>query len=386
MPDQSPETPFSLTKPRHLTRTIQLGGLSIGGTAPIRIQSMTNTDTRDAQATLDQIHRLAQAGCEIVRLAVPDQTAAETLPSLVVASPVPLVADIHFDYRLALVAVQAGTHGLRINPGNIGSRRRINQVVDAARANAVPIRIGVNSGSVEKSILQRFGGPSPEAMVESALHHCRLLEDRGFYDLKISLKSSSVGHTLAAYRLLAQKTDCPLHIGITEAGTLLRGTIKSSLGIGLLLAEGLGDTLRVSLTADPVEEVLVAWEILRGLGLRARGPDLISCPTCGRTEIDLFTLARQVENLLRPIPEVFTVAVMGCAVNGPGEAKEADIGLAGGKGSGVIFKKGRVVRRIQREEQILPAFKEELDTLVTQLRTNAPAHEQTITDRRLICD
>lgn len=384
MPHQSPETAFSLTKTRHLTRTIHLGGLSIGGIAPIRIQSMTNTDTRDAQATLHQIHRLAQAGCEIVRLAVPDQTAAKSLPSLVTASPVPLVADIHFDYRLALAAVQAGVHGLRINPGNIGSRRRINQVVDAAKANTVPIRIGVNSGSVEKSIVQRFGGPTPEAMVESALHHCRLLEERAFYDLKISLKSSSVGHTLAAYRLLAQKTDCPLHIGITEAGTLLRGTVKSSLGIGLLLAEGLGDTLRVSLTADPIEEVLVAWEILRGLGLRARSPDLISCPTCGRTEIDLFKLARQVEDLLRPIPEVFTVAVMGCAVNGPGEAKEADIGLAGGKGSGVIFKKGRVVRRIQREDEILPAFKEELDAFVAQLRSNAPA--QTITDRRPICD
>ena len=375
MPHQSPETAFTLSKPRHHTRTIYLGGLSIGGSAPIRIQSMTNTDTRDAQATLHQIHRLAQAGCEIVRLAVPDQTAAEALPSLVAASPVPLVADIHFDYRLALAAVQAGIHGLRINPGNIGSRHRINQVVDAAKANTVPIRIGVNSGSVEKSIVQRFGGPTPEAMVESALHHCRLLENRAFYDLKISLKSSSVGHTLAAYRLLAQKTDCPLHIGITEAGTLLRGTVKSSLGIGLLLAEGLGDTLRVSLTADPIEEVLVAWEILRGLGLRARSPNLISCPTCGRTEIDLFKLARQVEDLLRPIPEVFTVAVMGCAVNGPGEAKEADIGLAGGKGSGVIFKKGRVVRRIQREEEILPAFKEELDAFVAQLRTNATANE-----------
>jgi (E)-4-hydroxy-3-methylbut-2-enyl-diphosphate synthase len=223
-------------------------------------------------------------------------------------------------------------------------------------------------------------------MVESALHHCRLLEDRAFYDLKISLKSSSVGHTLAAYRLLAQKTDCPLHIGITEAGTLLRGTVKSSLGIGLLLSEGLGDTLRVSLTADPIEEVLVAWEILRGLGLRSRSPELISCPTCGRTEIDLFKLARQVEDLLRSIPEVFTVAVMGCAVNGPGEAKEADIGLAGGKGSGVIFKKGRVVRRIQREDEILPTFKEELDAFVAQLRASAPAHEKSITDRRQICD
>ncbi len=321
---------------------------------------------------MDQIHRLADAGCEIVRLAVPDQTAAGALPAILADSPVPLVADIHFDYRLALAAVESGMHGLRINPGNIGSSPRINRVVDAARTNRVPIRIGVNSGSVEKSILQRFGGPTPQALVQSALHHVRLLEGRGFTEYKISLKSSSVAHTLAAYRLLAEQTDCPLHIGITEAGTLLRGTVKSSLGIGLLLAEGLGDTLRVSLTADPVDEVLVAWEILRGLGLRSRGPELISCPTCGRTEIDLFSLARQVEDLLRPVPEVFTVAVMGCAVNGPGEAKEADIGLAGGRGSGVIFKKGRVVRRLQTEDEIMPAFKAELAAFLDQLRGKQP--------------
>ncbi|MGM0758110.1 MAG: flavodoxin-dependent (E)-4-hydroxy-3-methylbut-2-enyl-diphosphate synthase [Thermodesulfobacteriota bacterium] len=366
-----------LTLPRHRTRRIYLGGLSIGGHAPIRIQSMTNTDTRDTQATLAQVHSLAQAGCEIVRLAIPDQTAARALPDILAASPVPLIADIHFDYRLALAAGEAGIHGLRINPGNIGSQERVNQVVDMAQANNVPIRIGVNSGSVDKSILQRFGGPTPRALVESALHHVRLLEDRGFTEFKISLKSSSVAHTLDAYRLLAQKTDCPLHIGITEAGTMLRGTVKSSLGIGLLLAQGLGDTLRVSLTADPVDEVLVAWEILRSLGLRARGPELISCPTCGRTEIDLFTLTRDVEDLLRPIQEVFTVAVMGCAVNGPGEAKEADIGLAGGRGSGVIFKKGRVVRRLQREDEILPAFKEELAAFVDQLPANTPSYEET---------
>ena len=379
----------ALTLPRHRTRSIYLGGLSIGGHAPIRIQSMTNTDTRDAKATLAQVQSLAQAGCEIVRLAIPDHTAARALPDILAASPVPLIADIHFDYRLALAAGEAGIHGLRINPGNIGSRERINQVVDMAQANNIPIRIGVNSGSVDKSVLQRFGGPTPQALVESALRHVRLLEDRGFAEFKISLKSSSVTHTLSAYRLLAQKTDCPLHIGITEAGTMLRGTVKSSLGIGLLLAQGLGDTLRVSLTADPVDEVLVAWEILRSLGLRARGPELISCPTCGRTEIDLFTLTRGVEDLLRPIQEVFTVAVMGCAVNGPGEAKEADIGLAGGRGSGVIFKKGRVVRRLRREDEILPAFQEELTAFVDQLRANTPSYEETNTDnnhRSPICD
>ncbi|WP_051564119.1 flavodoxin-dependent (E)-4-hydroxy-3-methylbut-2-enyl-diphosphate synthase [Desulfovermiculus halophilus] len=372
MSSRNTQSTQALSSPRHPTRTIHLGGLSVGGDAPVRIQSMTNTDTRDPPATMDQIHRLADAGCEIVRLAVPDQTAAGALPAILADSPVPLVADIHFDYRLALAAVESGMHGLRINPGNIGSSPRINRVVDAARTNRVPIRIGVNSGSVEKSILQRFGGPTPQALVQSALHHVRLLEGRGFTEYKISLKSSSVAHTLAAYRLLAEQTDCPLHIGITEAGTLLRGTVKSSLGIGLLLAEGLGDTLRVSLTADPVDEVLVAWEILRGLGLRSRGPELISCPTCGRTEIDLFSLARQVEDLLRPVPEVFTVAVMGCAVNGPGEAKEADIGLAGGRGSGVIFKKGRVVRRLQTEDEIMPAFKAELAAFLDQLRGKQP--------------
>ncbi len=373
MPNQSYVNSPVLTAPRHPTRTISLGGVSIGDTAPIRIQSMTNTDTRDTQATLEQIENLAHAGCEIVRLAVPDRTAAHALPALITSSSVPLVADIHFDYRLALAAVEAGIHGLRINPGNIGSNDRINQVIDAAKSNAVPIRIGVNSGSVEKSILKRRGGPTPQAMVESALHHVRLLQNRGFDAFKISLKSSSVAHTMSAYRLLAQETDCPLHIGITEAGTLLRGTVKSSLGIGLLLAEGLGDTLRVSLTADPVDEVLVAWEILRTLGLRARGPELVSCPTCGRTEIDLFSLAREVEDLLRPVREVFTVAVMGCAVNGPGEAKEADIGLAGGRGSGVIFKKGRVVRRVEQEDEIMPAFKEELASFLAQLQTDSAA-------------
>lgn len=359
----------ALIKARHQTRQIHLGTVSVGGDAPIRIQSMTNTDTRDAQATAEQIQSLAQAGCEIVRVAVPDEQAIAALPQIIAASSVPLIADIHFDYRLALNAIQAGIHGLRINPGNIGCTERSNRVIDTAKANAVPLRIGVNSGSLEKTLLHKHGGPTPQAMVDSALGHIRLLQDRGFHAYKISLKSSSVAHTLKAYHLLAEHTDCPLHIGITEAGTLLRGTVKSSVGIGLLLAQGLGDTLRVSLTADPVQEVLVAWEILRNLGLRARGPEIVSCPTCGRTEIDLMSLAREVEDLLRPVPEVFTVAVMGCAVNGPGEAKEADIGLAGGPGNGVIFKKGQVVRRVPNEDQLLPAFRDELTAFLHELRT-----------------
>jgi len=331
---------------------------------------MTNTDSRNVQATLSQIHSLAQAGCEIVRLAVPDRTAAQALPELIAASPVPLVADIHFDHRLALAAAEAGIHGLRINPGNIGSRERINRVVDTAKANSVPIRIGVNSGSVEKALLRRFNGPTPQAMVESALRHVRILERRGFERIKVSLKSSSVPDTVRAYRLLAERTDYPLHIGITEAGTLLRGGVKSGVGLGILLWEGLGDTMRVSLTGDPLNEVLVAWEILRSLDLRHRGPVIISCPTCGRTEIDLEGLARAVETRLMEVPDVFTVAVMGCEVNGPGEAREADIGLAGGRNRGVVFRKGRVVRKIAGND-LVAGFLEELDRFLDEQRNQA---------------
>jgi (E)-4-hydroxy-3-methylbut-2-enyl-diphosphate synthase len=329
---------------------------------------MTNTDTRDASSTVAQIAQLAEAGCEIVRLAVPDEEAASRLYEIKRASRVPLVADIHFNHKLALAAVDAGLDGLRINPGNIGSRECISQVVEAARDRNIPIRIGVNSGSVEKHLLERFGGPTPQAMVESALGHVHLLEERGFDQIKISLKSSSVLDTMTAYRLLSQEVDYPLHIGITEAGTLLRGTVKSSLGLGILLWEGLGDTLRVSLTGDPVDEVLVAWEILRSLGLRRRGPEIISCPTCGRTEIDLIHLAREVEKHLRPVTEVFTVAVMGCPVNGPGEAREADIGLAGGRDSAVVFRKGQVIRTIKGNASILSEFMKELDLFVESCR------------------
>jgi (E)-4-hydroxy-3-methylbut-2-enyl-diphosphate synthase len=355
---------------RRRSRTVSLGPVGVGGEHPIRVQSMTNTDTRDVQATVRQIRSLAEAGCEIVRVAVPDADAAGSLAWIKEQSPVPVVADIHFDYRLALASVESGVDGLRINPGNIGSSRRVDQVVDAAAGAGIPIRIGVNSGSVEKALLRRFNGPTPEAMVESALGHVRILERRGFERIKVSLKSSSVPDTVRAYRLLAERTDYPLHIGITEAGTLLRGGVKSGVGLGILLWEGLGDTMRVSLTGDPLNEVLVAWEILRSLDLRHRGPVIISCPTCGRTEIDLEGLARAVETRLMQVPDVFTVAVMGCEVNGPGEAREADIGLAGGRNRGVVFRKGRVVRKIAGND-LVAGFLEELDRFLDEQRNQA---------------
>ena len=357
------------TPHRNRTRQLKLGSVLIGGGAPVVVQSMTNTDTRDAEATLEQIRRLHAAGCEVVRLAVPDDAAASALKAIAAASPVPLIADIHFDWRLAVAALDAGLKGLRINPGNIGGSVPVDNVAAAAKANGAVIRVGVNSGSVEKELLERFGGPTPEALVESALRHVRMLEERGFYDTKISLKSSSVAHTIASYRLMAERADYPLHLGVTEAGTPMRGAIKSSVGLGLLLFEGIGDTMRVSLTADPVKEVGVAWEILRATGLRSRGPEIVSCPTCGRTEIDLIGMAERVEEYLQSHPAAASsdikVAVMGCVVNGPGEAREADIGLAGGRGKGVIFRKGQVLRSVNGEEALLAAFLEELDKLLT---------------------
>ena len=357
------------TPHRNRTRQLRLGSVLIGGGAPVVVQSMTNTDTRDAEATLEQIRRLHAAGCEVVRLAVPDEAAAAALKTIALASPVPLIADIHFDWRLAVAALDAGLKGLRINPGNIGGSVPVDNVAAAAKANGAVIRVGVNSGSVEKELLERFGGPTPEALVESALRHVRMLEERGFYDTKISLKSSSVAHTIASYRLTAERADYPLHLGVTETGTPMRGAIKSSVGLGLLLFEGIGDTMRVSLTADPVKEVGVAWEILRATGLRSRGPEIISCPTCGRTEIDLIGMAERVEEYLQSHPAAASsdikVAVMGCVVNGPGEAREADIGLAGGRGKGVIFRKGQVLRSVNGEEALLAAFLEELDKLLT---------------------
>ncbi len=355
-----------MMQPRRSTRALRLGHLALGGGAPVVVQSMTNTDTRDVDATLGQIERLIQAGCEAVRVAVPDEDAARAVWTLRRQVAVPLIADIHFDYRLALSVLEAGVQGLRINPGNIGSRKNVDAVVDAAKANGAVLRIGVNGGSLEKKLLQKYGGATPEAMVESALGHVRLLEKREFYDTKISLKSSSVLETIAAYRLLADRCDYPLHIGVTEAGGLLRGSVKSSVGLGILLWEGIGDTLRVSLTADPVEEVVVAWEILRALGLRRHGPEIISCPTCGRTEIDLLSLAAEVERRLAGETADIKVAVMGCVVNGPGEAREADLGLAGGRDKGIIFRKGEIIRTVRGQGALLTAFMEELNTLLTE--------------------
>ena len=354
--------------PRKQTRQLKLGSVRIGGGAPIVVQSMTNTDTRDVEATLGQIKRLHDAGCEIVRVAIPDETAARALRAIHDASPIPVIADIHFDYRLALMALEAGLEGLRINPGNIGERKNVEMVVDAAKARGAVIRVGVNSGSVEKRLLEQYGGPTPQAMVESALGHVRILEEHGFYETKISIKSSSVLNTIECYRLLSQRCDYPLHLGVTEAGGVLRGAIKSSVGMGVLLSEGIGDTLRVSLTAAPEEEMTVAWELLRALGLRQRGPEIISCPTCGRTEIDLIGLAQEVERRLRTENAPIKVAVMGCVVNGPGEAREADLGMAGGRDKGIIFRKGEVIRSVRGQEALLAAFMEELDKLLVERR------------------
>lgn len=354
--------------PRKQTRQLKLGSVRIGGGAPIVVQSMTNTDTRDVEATLSQIKRLHDAGCEIVRVAVPDETAAKALRAIHDASPIPVIADIHFDYRLALMALEAGLEGLRINPGNIGERKNVEMVVDAAKTRGAVIRVGVNSGSVEKRLLEQYGGPTPQAMVESALGHVRILEEHGFYDTKISIKSSSVLNTIECYQLLSQRCDYPLHLGVTEAGGVLSGAIKSSVGMGILLSEGIGDTLRVSLTAAPEEEMTVAWELLRALGLRQRGPEIISCPTCGRTEIDLIGLAQEVERRLRTENAPIKVAVMGCVVNGPGEAREADLGMAGGRDKGIIFRKGEVIRSVRGQEALLAAFMEELDKLLVERR------------------
>jgi (E)-4-hydroxy-3-methylbut-2-enyl-diphosphate synthase len=320
---------------------------------------MCSTDTRDVAATLAQIGRLAEAGCEIVRCAVPDAEAAAALAAITAASPIPLIADIHFDYRLALSALEGGVHGLRLNPGNIGERWKVEEVVRAARERQVPIRIGVNAGSLEKELLERYGHPTAEAMVESALGHVRILEELDYPEIKISLKASDVMRTVEAYRLLASRVDYPLHIGITEAGTTFAGTIKSAVGLGILLAEGIGDTLRVSLTADPVEEVKVGFEILKSLGLRRRGITFVSCPTCGRCQIDLVRAAEEVERRLAGVEAPFTVAVMGCVVNGPGEAREADFCIAGGRGEGLLFRHGEIVRKVP-EAQLADALVEEV--------------------------
>lgn len=337
---------------RHSTRRVMLGKVPIGAGAPVSVQSMTNTPTADVAATVAQIQRLEAAGCDIVRVAVPDMAAAEAIADIRAGINIPLVADIHFDHRLAVEAAQRGADGLRINPGNIGGKNKVLKVVQAARQRRLPIRIGVNAGSLEKDLLKTHGGATAEAMVKSALRHVALLEEAGYDQIKISIKASDVPRTVAAYRLLATKTDYPLHLGVTEAGSLYAGTVKSALGIGMLLAEGIGDTLRVSLTRDPVEEVRVGFEILKALGIRQHGPEIISCPTCGRCGIDLFSVVEQVEKALLTRPVPVKLAIMGCAVNGPGEAKEADIGIAGGKGQGILFKKGKIIRRIPQDKMV----------------------------------
>jgi (E)-4-hydroxy-3-methylbut-2-enyl-diphosphate synthase len=343
---------------RRKSRRIYVGKTPIGDGAPVAVQSMTNTDTRDVSSTVTQIRRLEDAGCEIVRLAIPDEIAADALHRIKAEVSAPLIADIHFDYRLAISAMKAGADGLRINPGNIGGRDKLAKVINEARTRDIPIRIGVNSGSLQKDILEKYGHPTPEAMVESALEHIKLFEEMDFINIKLSLKSSNVLNTISAYELLSDKTDYPFHLGVTEAGTLISGTVKNAIGIGMLLYEGIGDTMRVSLSRDPVEEVKAAYEILRALDLRHRGPEIISCPTCGRTEIDLFSIVEAVEKGLEGITSSPKVAVMGCVVNGPGEAREADVGVAGGRGQGVLFKKGEVVDKFPEEELAAVLIKE----------------------------
>ncbi len=350
---------------RKKTRQIHIGPVAIGGGAPISVQSMTNTKTADTEATLAQIRALAQAGCDIVRLAVPDMAAARNLGSILAASPVPLVADIHFDYKLALEAIAQGIHALRLNPGNIGGPEKVAAVAAAAKKAHIPIRIGVNAGSLDKRLLKKYGGVTAEALVASALEHVRLLEQEGFYDMKISLKAHDVPLTLAAYRLMSETVDYPLHLGITEAGTVRTGVIKSAVGIGALLAEGIGDTLRISLTGDPVPEVRVGREILKSLGLRSYGPTLVACPTCGRTSIDLPAIAAEVEKKLAGIAEPIEVAVMGCVVNGPGEARGADVGIAGGKGEGLVFRKGEILRKVP-ECELVPELFKEIDRIIEE--------------------
>ena len=345
-----------------MTKRIMVGTVPVGGGAPVSIQSMCSTKTGDVSATVDQIHRLEAAGCEIVRVAVPDMAAARALGTIKNSIHIPLVADIHFDYRLALEAIGQGVDKIRLNPGNIGGEDRVKAVADACRARHVPIRIGVNGGSLEKELRQKYGGVTAQALVDSAMGHVALLNKFDFDDICISVKCSSVPLTMAAYRLLSERCNYPLHLGVTEAGTPSMGLVKSAMGIGGLLCLGIGDTLRVTLTADPVEEVYAAKKILQAAGLRQEGPNIIACPTCGRTNIDLIPLAEEVERRLEDCKKPITVAVMGCAVNGPGEAAAADVGIAGGKGEGLLFRKGEILRKVP-QEQLIEALMEEIEKL-----------------------
>lgn len=343
---------------RRKAKVVYFAKQAVGGNSAISVQSMCNTKTENVEATVKQIKELEELGCEIIRVAVPDRKAAAALSEIKNRINIPLVADIHFDYQLALMSVENGVDALRINPGNIGSDQRVKEVALACKKNSIPIRVGSNSGSIEKELLEKHGGPTAEAMVESALRNVRILEDNNFEEIVISLKSSSIFTTLEAYELMAEKVNYPFHIGITESGTPWRGTIKSAAGIASLLTRGFGDTLRVSLTGNPAEEVKVGWQILKSLGLRKKGVEIISCPTCGRTDIDLIALAEKVEKELMKIDKEITVAVMGCAVNGPGEAKEADIGIAGGKKEALIFKSGQIIKKVKEEEVLTELLKE----------------------------
>ena len=345
-----------------MTRQIQVGTVPVGGGAPVSVQSMCNTRTTDVEGTLSQLKALYTAGCEIARLTVPTLEAAEAFGRIAAQSPLPLVADIHFDYRCAIAAAERGAAKIRINPGNIGGEDRVRAVVDCCKAHHIPIRVGVNGGSLEKDLLEKYGHPTPEALVESAFGHIRLLEKYGFYDTCVSMKSSNVPLMMAAYRLFAERSDYPLHVGVTETGTEYMGTVKSAMGIGGLLCMGIGDTIRVSLTADPVREVVAGKAILKAAGLRKDGVNIVSCPTCGRTQIDLIGLAGRVEEALKDCKKPITVAVMGCVVNGPGEAREADVGIAGGDGCGVIFLKGELKEKLPYDE-LLPALLRYVDQL-----------------------
>ncbi len=347
---------------RRKAREIKIGGLSIGGNQKIAIQSMLNVPALDIEGNVEQAKRLEKAGCQIIRIAVPEMGAVKTVEAIKNAVKIPLVADIHFDYRLALESAAAGVDKIRINPGNIGEDARVKLVADTCRQRGIPIRIGVNSGSVERHILAKYGRPSAQAMVESALYHVRLLEKFDFQDIVISIKSSNVAEMIEAYRLIAQQCEYPLHLGVTEAGTERMGIIKSAVGLGSLLLDGIGDTIRVSLTADPVREIYAAQDILKSIGLYQKGAELVSCPTCGRTKVDLISLANQVEERLRDVDKHIKVAVMGCAVNGPGEAREADIGIAGGNGEGILFKHGKILRKVP-EESLLDELMLEIEKL-----------------------
>jgi (E)-4-hydroxy-3-methylbut-2-enyl-diphosphate synthase len=348
---------------RRKTRQIQVGSVKIGGDAPVVVQSMTTSDTRDVAATVAEIKRLEAVGCEIVRVAVPEQASADALPEIRKQISIPLIADIHFDYHLALAALKAGVDGLRLNPGNIGSKERVTKIVKMAKDQGVPIRVGVNAGSLERDLLEKYGYPTAEAMVESAMRHIAILEEQNFYNTKVSLKASHVGLAVEAYRLFSQKSDYPLHLGITEAGTVVTGAVKSAVGMGILLGEGIGDTIRISLAGDSTEEVRVGFEILKSLHLRKRGVNVIACPTCGRLEIDVIGLANRLEARFAHITESIDISVLGCVVNGIGEGKESDIGIAGGRGVGLLFRGGEIIRKVP-QEALEAVLIEEVENLV----------------------